>query len=226
VKQIEKIGGYTDVNIEKIVSLHPDIVILTPEHTSQKDALERFTIRTLTVDNANLAEICSSFVSIGSICGAKLKSDSLVAVFKKIMQSIKRQDLSRLSVLLCVGREAPGSGSVKSIFAAGVSTVYNQIIEAAGGRNAFRDSIPMYPSLSYEGIIALKPDIIIDAAATMGDFTCDQLVEDWKGLDRVKAIQQNNVFCIQKEYATVPGPRILLLIEDFKSVIANASKEP
>jgi iron complex transport system substrate-binding protein len=226
VKQIEKIGGYSDVNIEKIVSLHPDIVILTPEHTSQKDALERFNIRTLTVNPSSFEKICCSFSSIGSIFNVVSRADSLITVFKKYMQPIQSQDTSRLSVLLCVGREAPGSGSVKSIFAAGVSTVYNQIIEAAGGRNAFRDSIPMYPSLSYEGIIALKPDIIIDAAATMGEFNCDQLVEDWKGLGRVKAIQLNNVFCIQKEYATVPGPRILLLIEDFKNVIANASKEP
>jgi iron complex transport system substrate-binding protein len=226
VKKIEKIGGYSDVNIEKIVSLHPDIVILTPEHSCQRDALERFSVRTLTVENNDFTKICSSFFSIGSICGVEHKSDSLVAAFKRYMHTAQDQDSSRPSVLLCIGREAPGSGSVKSIFASGVSTVYNQIIEAAGGRNAFRDSIPMYPSLSYEGIIALKPDIIIDAAATMGDFNCDQLVGDWKGLYRVKAVQLNNVFCVQKEYATVPGPRILFLIEDFKKIIQQASKVP
>lgn len=226
VKQIEKVGGYSDVNIEKIVSLHPDIVILTREHSHQKDAVERFNIKTLTVDHSNFKNICSSFVAIGTTCGSLSKADSLVAVFKSYMKVVPNEDTSRLKVLLCVGREAPGSGSVKSIFVSGVSTIYNQIIEAAGGLNAFRDSVPMYPSLSYEGIMALKPDVIIDAAATMGSFNCDQLVGDWKSLSRVKAVEMNNVFCVQKEYATVPGPRILLLIEDFRKVLQEASKVP
>ncbi|HEX2958775.1 MAG TPA: helical backbone metal receptor [Chitinispirillaceae bacterium] len=226
VKLIEKVGGYSDVNIERIVTLHPDIVILTREHSSQKEALDRFNIRTLTIDHSDFEHICSSFVAIGTACQVMSKSDSLTAVFQKYIQPVPIDNSKRPSVLLCVGREAPGSGSVKSIFAAGVSTIYNQIIEAAGGKNAFRDSVPMYPSLSYEGIMALKPDIIIDAAATMGDFKCDQLVGDWRSLSRVKAVQMNNVFCVQKEYATVPGPRILLLIEDFRKVLQEASKEP
>ncbi len=223
VKQIDKVGGYSDVNIEKIVSLHPDIVILTQEHNHQKEALERFNIKTLTVDNTNFANICSSFVAIETVCGSISKSDSLVTVFKNYMKSGQIADSLRPKVLLCVGREAPGSGSVKSVFVSGISTIYNQIIEAAGGRNAFRDSVPMYPSLSYEGIMALEPDIIIDAAATMGSFNCDQLVGDWKSLSRVKAVHANKVFCVQKEYATVPGPRIVLLIEDFRKIIVEAS---
>jgi iron complex transport system substrate-binding protein len=223
-KKIEKVGGYSDVNIEKVITLHPDLVILTREHSNQKEALERFNIKTLMIDNSNFENICSSFVTIGTVCGAVSKSDSLVTAFKNYMQDDQQLDTLRPKILLCVGREAPGSGSVKSVFAAGVTTIYNQIIEAAGGMNAFRDSIPMYPSLSYEGIMALEPDIIIDAASTMGNFKCEQLVGDWRSISRAKAVQMNNVFCVQKEYATVPGPRILLLIEDFRNVLQDASK--
>jgi iron complex transport system substrate-binding protein len=82
----------------------------------------------------------------------------------------------------------------------------------------------MYPSLSYEGMIALQPDIIIDAAATMGDFDCQELAGDWSSLDRINAVKFHHVFCVQKDYATIPGPRILLLIDDLRTIFKSVSE--
>jgi iron complex transport system substrate-binding protein len=224
VKNIEKVGGYADANIEKIVSLHPDIVILTREHSHQKEALENFGIRTLTVDNSDFSKLRSSFVMIGKVCGASTASDSLVNVFNASIPDVNTPDSSKPRVLLCIGRDAPGSGNIKTIFSVGRGTIYDEIIRASGGVNAFSDSFPMYPSLSYEGMIALQPDIIIDAAATMGEFDCENLVGDWIPLDRVKAVKQKHVFCVQKEYATVPGPRIVLLVDDFRKIITAVTE--
>jgi iron complex transport system substrate-binding protein len=226
VKKIEKVGGYSDANIERIVSLHPDLVILTREHTHQKESLERFNIRTLIVDHSDCSKLCSSFRTIGAACGVKTSADSIVDLFRTAMSSNHDAiNKEKPKILLCIGRDSPGSGTIKNVFSTGKGTLYNQIIEAAGGVNAFTDSFPLYPSLSYEGIIALQPDIIIDAAATMGDFDCNTLASDWASLDRVGAVKQKNVFCVQNDYATVPGPRILLLIEDFRQIIAHALKD-
>ncbi|MBN1600949.1 MAG: ABC transporter substrate-binding protein [Chitinispirillaceae bacterium] len=226
VKKIEKTGGYTDANIEKIVSLHPDIVIITREHSHQKESLEKFGVRTLTVDHSDVSKLCSSFVIIGKFCGVSDASDSLITIFNTMITTEDTTGTLKPRVLLCIGRDSPGSGTIKSIFSVGRSTIYDQIIRAAGGVNAFSDSFPMYPSLSYEGVIALQPDIIIDAAATMSDFDCQELVGDWSSLDRVNAVKLHHVFCVQKEYATIPGPRIPLLVNDFRSIIKSVSEGP
>jgi iron complex transport system substrate-binding protein len=216
---IEKIGGYADANLERIVTLRPDLVIMSGEHEKQRVYLERFGVRTLTVDQSRCAALCSSFVLIGRACGAETAADSLVALFTKRLRRKDPDTAAPLKVLFCVGRDAPGTGTIKSVFAAGRSTFYNDLILAAGARNAFPDSAPAYPKLSPEGILALAPDVIIDVAPAMGSYACSLLVADWQKMDRVPAVARGRVHCMSSDYATIPGPRLLLLIDDIKMIL-------
>jgi iron complex transport system substrate-binding protein len=221
---IEKIGGYADANLEKIVSLKPDLVIGTTEHIVQKEYLQRAGINVLTVNYSSLDSTLESFLRIGKACDVDSYAVALVTKFR---ESISQLDTvligSRLSLMLCVGRANPGEGVIRSIYIAGKSTIYNEIIDAAGGKNAFCDSLPQYPKLSPEGIMYLNPDIIIDIASAMSNYNCSDLIKDWQGMKNVKAVEKNNIFCIDKGYATVPGPRILLLIQDLKEIIGNST---
>lgn len=223
---IEKIGGYADANLEKIVSLKPDLVIGTTEHVVQKEYLQRVGIKVLTVNYSSLDSTLESFLRIGKACGVDSCAISLVAEFKESINQFNAVEIaSRPSVMLCVGRTNPGEGVIRSIYLAGKSTIYNEIIEAAGGKNAFNDSLPQYPKLSPEGIMYLDPDIIIDVASAMSNYNCTDLIRDWQGMKNVKAVEQKNVFCIDKGYATVPGPRILLLIEDLRKIMRSSSSK-
>ncbi len=220
-KAIEKVGGYSDANLEKIIALHPDMVVLSKEHEKQCAYLNRFGIRTLEIDNSTFDKACSSFALIGKYCGVKGKSDSLIHLFQEQMTTANRSRKIQPKVLFCVGRDSPGSGKIKSIYVAGSTTFYNDLIEAAGGGNAFCDSIPAYPRLSTEGIMTLKPDIIIDIAPAMSNCNCAALVADWFNMDRVPAVKNKRIYCLAKDYATVPGPRMLLLLNDLRHIIAE-----
>ncbi|MBD3321869.1 MAG: ABC transporter substrate-binding protein [Chitinivibrionales bacterium] len=214
VDSIEKIGGYSDANLEKIVSLNPDIVILQHDHEKQRTFLKRSGIRVLAVNYRTIAAVCSSFALIGRNCGAEKRADSLIALFDSSLQ-IDTALTRRPRTLLCVGRETPGSGSVGSIFAAGAGTFYNDIIRAAGGINVIRDSLPQYPRLSREGIIACAPEVIIDIAHAMEMHECSLLVKDWRSVRWIPAVEDNRVYCLSREYASIPGPRVPLLLDDF-----------
>ncbi len=219
-ESIEKIGSYTDANLEKIVSLNPDIVILQKEHEKQRTFLRRYGINVLAVNFGTLANICSSFTIIGKKCGADEKADSLMKIFDSLLhKSSIAKPCPR--VLLCVGRDSPGSGSVQSVYAAGAGTFYNELIESAGGTNAFNDTFPQYPKLSQEGIITVAPDIIIDIAPAMGDYVCSTLVADWKSLKMVPAVRNNRVYCFSQDYSTVPGPRIIFFLDDLIEIIGD-----
>jgi len=220
---IQKIGGYSDINIEKVISLKPDVVILQEEHRKQRDFFTRFGIDVIAIDNKTGSSICSSFVQIGYFCGAKRAADSLVEVFRNSLQS--KLDISNSpKVLLCVGRDGLGSGSVQSAFVVSKATFYNEIIEASGGTNAYPDSLPHYPRISREGIIALAPEIIIDLTSSMGAWPCSTIVEDWNSLNMLPAVRNGKVFCIAADYCTVPGPGILLLCHDLRNIIRSCEK--
>ncbi len=221
-KKIEKIGGYADPNLEKIITLNPNLVVLLDAHEKQRVFLKRFGIRTLSLSNQSCADICTSFFYIGRACGAVEKADSLIRYFKLKLNNHKPA-ATKQKVLLCVGRDSPGGGSVQSVFIAGTGTFYNDIINASGAVNVFSDSFPSYPKLSREGIISLSPDVIIDIAPAMASVTCKELIADWKNVPMVPAITSGRVHCLAADYATVPGPRILLLLRDIRSILDDTT---
>ena len=215
----EKIGNYADPNCERIVTLRPDLVVLSAEHEKQRLYLERFGIRTLPLDCSTIAGVCSSFAAIGRVCGAPEAADSMVRLFGNALAPARTHDGSAPKILFCVGRDAPGAGRITGVYAAGKATFYHDLIKAAGGRNAFPDSFPAYPKLSAEGILALAPDIIIDVAPAMESCACSLLVRDWQAMTRVPAVAEGMIYCMEGAYATVPGPRLLLLLRDLERMI-------
>jgi iron complex transport system substrate-binding protein len=220
---IEKIGGYSDANLEKIIVLHPDLVVLLREHEKQQSYLNRFGVSTLMIDNSTCAALCSSFARIGRRCGVTRAADSLNREFHEHLKKTNAIQSSPPKVLFCVGRDGPGAGRIKSVYAAGGRTFYNDLIVAAGGENAFSNSTPAYSKLSPEGILSLAPDIVIDVAPAMGNYACDLLVADWNSMGRIPAVKHKRVYCMSKDYATVPGPRALLLLDDLKRIIADTN---
>lgn len=221
VAKIEKIGGYSDANLEKIVSLHPDLIVATKEHSRQQNYFQQIGIPVLTVDNKSCAAICSSFALIGKKCLAVTRADSLINMFKSKTNDSWDTAKYRPKILLCVGRDNPGDGSIRSVYVAGASTVYSELINAAGGINAISDSNPEFPRLSPEGIITVNPDIIIDIASAMSNYSCELLIKDWSSIGRVSAVKTDDVNCISEGYATVPGPRLVNLIDDIRDIVSK-----
>jgi len=219
-KKIDKIGGYSEINLEKVVSLKPDLVILQSEHRKQIDFLEKMKIPVLIVKYSNFSSICNSITAIGKACGAGAVADSVLTTFSSRLNSSNGLDF-KPKILLCVGRDNPGNGTIKGVFAAGQATFYSDIINAAGGVNAYSDSLPQYPKFSVEGIITLAPDIVIDIVSSMGSNACSTLINDWKSIKMIPAVKNNKVFCISSDYATVPGPRIILLLDEVKRIVES-----
>jgi ABC-type Fe3+-hydroxamate transport system substrate-binding protein len=65
----------------------------------------------------------------------------------------------------------------------------------------------------------MAPDIIIDVAQAMGYYECGKLVADWNSLKMVPACRNNRVYCLARDYATIPGPRLLLLFQDLENIL-------
>ncbi len=221
VDSIEKVGGYSDANLEKIIMLNPDVVVLQKEHEKHRFFLTRNGIKTITVDYKTIADICSSFVIIGKACNRKKEADSLVGCFSSMFRKDTVENNFSPKVLVCVGREGIGNGKINGVFVAGAGTFYNDLIHASLGENVFVEDSPQYPKLSLEGIITLSPDIIIDILSGNGN-NCKEIINDWKFMPNIPAVKNNRIYCINSDYATIPGPRIIKLFDDFKKIIEKA----
>lgn len=213
-----RVGGYFDPNYEAIMRLKPDMVLVLPEHESVRKYLDGIGIPYKTVHNRTVNEILETITEIGTLCGVQGRADSLRAEIETYISGIKTAtaDTPRLRALVSIGRQM-GTGTLEDVYVAGKNTIYDELLNIAGGANAYSGVDIPYPELSVEGILQLDPDVIFDLATGLepGIVDTDTLVKDWNAAHGTSAVDKGLVHVIDEDYATIPGPRIILLLGDF-----------
>lgn len=213
---LPKVGGFVDPNLEAIVALQPDLVILLANQQKVITQLTQLGIQTLAVDNSTLHGIQASIIAIGQYTQHNSQAQQLYGEIQQKIHHIqlKTQDLSRPTILLSMGHTT-GSEQLNTVYIAGQNDFYNDLIELAGGKNAFQDKRLKVPSLSTEGILQLNPDIILDIFPERDDhnFDMQNVLKQWQHLHLINAVKNNRIHIIEQNYATIPGPRIFLLLE-------------
>lgn len=192
---IESIGGITDANLEKIISLHPEIVITSS--MVRKDMVENINKAGVTViclpERSNIEGVFGTLTILGKIFNKESKADSLVNNMKKELEEIKNlynnKNKKRPSVYYVVGYGATGD------FTAGKNTYINEIIELAGGENIAKN-IKNW-SYSKEELFAQEPDFIIVREEDLNNFIKTSPYKDLKAVKagRVLGINSSLMDC-------------------------------
>ncbi len=84
----EKIGGYSDPNIEKIISLNPDLILATGIYLKPIEELEKLGVPSVAIEPENIDEMLDSIEIIGKATGRHKEAmdliDNLKARIKKV----------------------------------------------------------------------------------------------------------------------------------------------
>lgn len=217
-----KVGGYLDPNIEAIVALKPDVVITFPSYQALEKRLEQLGISTLQIQHQKLRDILDSIRIIGAVTGKETEAKSLLTILRSQMEDIKNKvaDLPRPRVLVVMGR--PIGSPLDEIFIAGAADPYDEMIQIAGGINAYNGHFIRIPPLSAEGIIHLNPEVIIELVSsqdTPRGWSDKTLLQDWAKLSEISAVRTGRIHLFMDDFDTVPGPRFILTLEKMARVI-------
>ena len=201
---IKRIGGFVDPSFEEILALKPDLTVLLTSHRDAQRALALLGIRVLVTPEATLADIAGAIRLIGDACGVPDEADAMLKDLASRGERVRDATvgLARPRVLACIGRDME-SGQLSGMYVAGRHGFYNEIIESAGGVNAYRDEAVAYPQISAEGVIQLNPDVIIDLVSMVkpGGRTTDAIVAQWASLRTVNAVCRKRVHVIVGNHA-------------------------
>jgi iron complex transport system substrate-binding protein len=216
-----QVGGYFDPNYEAILALKPDLVLLLPEQEQVQQFLDKLGLKHLTVNNKTITDILTTIRTIGETCAAQPQADALILDIETRVQKIQRatQNLTQPSALISIGRSL-GTGALQEVYVAGQHTFFNELVVAAGGKNAYVGEKLDYPLLSAEGILQLNPDIILDLVADLPakHLSAAEVAAEWNILGQLAAVRQHRVFVLSQDYIVIPGPRFILLLEDFAQI--------
>ena len=199
--QIPSIGGISNLNIEKILSLKPDLVIsgsmVGKKATDQMDQMG--TPMVCVIEKPNFEALYDNIEAIGRLVGKEHEADSLVESLKwKVERLLADTSLSALNSQLSSCYYVVGFGPSGN-FTAGGNTFINDIIRMAGGRN-IAEGMEGW-SYSLEALMKEDPDYIIvrreDSAAFCG----------MKPYNRLSAVRNSHVIGIVSGTLDLQVPR-------------------
>ena len=201
----EKIGGFSNPNLEKIVSLKPDLILATLDG-NRKEVIDKLKELGLTVNVTNprnIEEILSSIIRIGQATYRQKRAEELVGSMRRRIETVVKsvKGLRKPPVLFIYGEDP--------LIAAGPGTFANDLIRLAGGRNISGDSRIPYPKYNFEEILIKKPELIfISSMGTTGKAPA-KIIERWKKWPSIPAITKEQVYLINGDLIDRPGPRIV-----------------
>lgn len=215
----EKIGTILEPNIEKIISLSPELVIATKEgnQIATIEKLKNLGIKVFVMEPCNsFSDICDGFLALGKLVGRENKAREIIKNAKTKIIGIgnKIRGQKAVSIFWQVG--------AKPLFTVSRNSFVNEFIELAGGENIFRDLKARYPQISREEVIRRDPEVIIIVA--MGDST-EKEKKAWEEFRELKAVKTNSIYILNESDFTDPTPVALANgIEKVANLIHQFSK--
>jgi len=196
-QKIPEAGGIVEVNLEKVVSLMPDLVIVTPMVDPRAVAkMQALGLRVETFAPAkNFKGVNGSFLRLARMLGKEPEALRLAEEQEKAV-ALLRQKVPKgpaLSVFLEVG-----AGPIVTVTR---DSFLNDLIEFAGGKNiAAGAERPLY---SREKVLAQNPDMII--ISSMG-FDGEKEKQMWKKYPELKAVRGNRIVIVDSDLFCSPTP--------------------
>jgi len=211
----DKIGGYSEPNIEKIVSLEPDLILGTDIHQKPIKELEKLGVPSVVIEPEDFDEMLDSIEIIGKATGRFNEATTLIedlkARVKKVEDMVAKIPTDQRPKVLYELWHTP-------ITTAGPGTFVDDLIQRAGGENIAKDADKEYPQYSQEMIIAKNPDVIIFSHhGTTGDSIEDILQRP--GWNSINAVKNKRVFYVDENLAQRATPRLVDGLEQFVKII-------
>lgn len=221
-RRIPRIGDVAAVDLERLVALHPDVVISWPAGTNpaQRAKITRLRIPVYEQQVVRLAELADSVRRLGTLAGTEAEA-------ARAAQDID----ARLAILKATYGNEPRAGAPgavhpsvllqvwgRPIYTVGGRQLMSDALEICGAHNVFADLPEAGPVVDIEAVIARDPDIII-AAAPPGEGAA--WLADWRRFGSLKAVREQHLVVFEDQALSRLGPSVIDATAQLCKVIAR-----
>ncbi|AKL94466.1 ABC-type Fe3+-hydroxamate transport system, periplasmic component [Clostridium aceticum] len=213
----EKIGGYKNLNIERIIELEPDILFIYGE--GDEEVVQQILASGITVaryEPETIEEIFETIISMGEVTGREETAEAIVgeltAKKDNILEKIKDQEV--VGVFYEIWDEP--------LMTAGSGSFMDELINLAKGENIAADGEGAYPIFSIEALVERNPQVYLLPAShvmafdEMTEKDIQERIDEIKsrpGFGEISAIQHNRVGLLEPNIVSRPGIRIIEALE-------------
>lgn len=201
-KKITRVGGYPSLDLEKIISLKPDLIIAwsSGNKKEQVQKLSDFGFKVFYSEPRYPLDIAKTIERFGVLAGTSDIAAESVKNFLAHYQSLKTRfaNKEKVNVFYQIWN--------KPIMTINGEHLISEIIELCGGHNVFSGLTILTPRISLEAVLASKSEVIISGG--MGSAR-PEWIEEWKPWPELPAVKNNQLYFIDPALMQRVGPRIL-----------------
>ena len=220
IGKVPRVGALLDPDVERILSLRPDLVIVYGSQTDLLTQLARAKVPVFVYTHRGLADVTDTLRQLGERIGVTTASQRLADDIDRRIAAVREGTAKsrRPRTLIVFGRDA---FALRGIYASGGIGFVHDMVVAAGGDNVFADAQREAVQATTELIIARAPEVILELRAEpiAADVEARER-QTWNALSSVPAVRGRRVHIIGDARTVIPGPRIA----DGVQLIAEALK--
>lgn len=209
VKKLPRVGALLDPDVERIISLRPDLVLLYGSQTDLMTQLRRASIPYYEYRHGGLNTVTATIRELGQRLGREQQAETVAAHIEQRLDALRKRTagLAKPRVMLVFSRER---GSLRNIYASGGRGFLHDMLQAAGGVNVFADIQAESVQASSELILARRPDVILELRPTDIPAPNEQQAEmdAWRTLASIPAVRNNRLHFLPGRWYVVPGPKV------------------
>lgn len=200
-KEITRIGNTNNLDIEKIVSLNPDLIIAWHSNAvADTEILRKLGIPVYVSEPPSIDAIAKSILDLGIVAGTENIARQTGSSFLSRLNKLKKNNSGKSIV-----------STFYQIWNAPIYTVngdhiISHVIQLCGGKNIFDNLKTLSTQLNIEAVIEANPEVII---ASGTDDSRPVWLDDWKTWQNLTAVKQDNLYFIPPDLIQRHTPRIL-----------------
>ncbi|MDE2369157.1 MAG: ABC transporter substrate-binding protein [Burkholderiales bacterium] len=203
VVSLPKAGGLDDAQVERIVALHPDLVLLSGS-ARVTDRLAQLGVRTFAIQTDRYADIARSIALVAQALGVPARAQPLQAQVEREVDAVAQAAKAAYGA-----RHAQGPSVYfevdESPYAAGPTSFIGELLSRLGARNIVPASLGPFPRINPEFVVRADPDVIFvapQAAVRLAQRP------GWSG---IRAVREHRICTLgdhERDAVVRPGPRV------------------
>jgi len=214
-KQVPRIGDVTAIDMERLVALHPDVVVVWPggSNPAQIEKMIQLGIPVYRQQVNRLTDLPASVRRLGALAATTAVAERAARALEEQLQKIAREYAGgkHPTVLLEVWN--------RPLYTVGGTQLMSDALALCGARNVFGDLRGLSPVIDTEAVIARNPDIIVAAAPPSEGAAW---LEKWGHFSSLNAVRHGRLIAFEDQALSRMGPSVLAATEGLCKVLAAA----
>ncbi len=221
VRSVPVIGGLVDPNLEMLISIKPDIILITKNSARLRDQLAQLKLPFEEVADDSFEGIFLGIRRVGEIaCRPKTAAALIERLQDELAAITARAQTRHARRVLIVEGSLPVPPA--PVFVAGPGLFLTKLLYRTGHLNAAEAIVDRKSGeLSLEQIVTLNPDVILETRATVAPDTMAEVCRAWASVGEIRAIRDRAVRSFGIDADLVPSPRINIVYEQLARALAD-----